>query len=330
MQNNLKRLAFCLTLTALAAFAQSAPQTKLTFEVASIKPSAPLDMAKIAAGIQNGQMPKIGPHVDNARAEYTYMALRELIVAAYKVKPYQITGPDWLASEHFDIVAKMPEGSTKDDAPKMLQALLEERFKLTLHRETKEHPVLALVIGKGGPKLKESPTPTPIDENVPLKQGEMGVDTPDGPVRMTIGKDGSATVNMGTKGTMRYRIDPASMTMHLEGSAMTMSGFADMLTQFSMLGGAGDKQVVDMTDLKGNYEVAFDFNLSDLIAMARAQGMDVPAGAGATSPIAASDPGGASSTLFAAVSALGLKLEQRKAPIEQLIIDHIEKAPTEN
>lgn len=74
---------------------------------------------------------------------------------AYGVKPYQITGPDWLATMRFDIVAKMPEGSKKD-APKMLQALLEERFKLTTHRASAEHPVLALVVGKGGPKLKAS------------------------------------------------------------------------------------------------------------------------------------------------------------------------------
>jgi uncharacterized protein (TIGR03435 family) len=51
------------------------------------------------------------------------------------VKPYQITGPDWMSTTRFDIVAKMPEGSKKGDAPKMLQTLLEERFKLTTHRD---------------------------------------------------------------------------------------------------------------------------------------------------------------------------------------------------
>ena len=49
-------------------------------------------------------------------------------------------------------VAKMPEGSTKEDAPRMLQSLLEERFKLTTHRAAAEHPVWALVVAKGGPK----------------------------------------------------------------------------------------------------------------------------------------------------------------------------------
>jgi uncharacterized protein (TIGR03435 family) len=320
----------CLALTAIVALAQTAP----TFEVASIRPAAPLDMAKVAAGIQAGQMPRIGPHVDGARAEYTYMALKELIVLAYKVKPFQITGPDWLATTRFDIVAKLPDGASKDDAPKMLQALLEERFKLAVHRDSKEHPVLALVVGKGGPKLKESPeAPEPIDENAPLKPGEMKVDSAEGPMRVTVGKDGSASINMGAKGSASYKMDPATLSLHMEASMVTMAGFADMLSQFSQIGGGGP-QVVDMTELKGNYQVALDFSLADLMNMVRAAGVALPAAAGGgaspTSPAdAASDPGGDSS-LLRAVQALGLKLEQRKAVVEQLVIDHVEKTPTEN
>ena len=97
MRKTLRRFTLCLALTAVAALAQTA----LTFEVASIKPAAPLDMMKVAADVQAGHMPKIGPHVDAARAEYTYMALKDLIVIAYKVKPYQITGPDWIATTRF-------------------------------------------------------------------------------------------------------------------------------------------------------------------------------------------------------------------------------------
>jgi uncharacterized protein (TIGR03435 family) len=316
-----------LALTAIAALAQTTP----AFEVASIKPAAPLDMVKIAAGIQNGQMPKIGAHVDAARAEYTYMSLKDLIVTAYKVKPYQVTGPDWLASQRFDIVAKMPDGAVKADAPKMLQTLLVDRFKLAVHLDKKENPVLALVVGKGGPKMLEAAeAPAPIDESTPLKPGEMTTEGPDGPIRMSVGKQGEATVNMGAKGSMRYKVDPATMTMHLEATQLKMDGFADMLTQFTQLTGGSGRQVVDMTDLKGYYQVAIDFSLADLLAMARAQGMEVPPIPGAGTPgVAASDPSG-SSSMFAAVQALGLKLEQRKAVTEQLVIDHVEKTPTEN
>ncbi len=313
--------------------AASAKPAGLAFEVATIRPAAPLDMVKLAQGIAQGQMPRLGAHVDGARAEYRYLTLRDLMVVAYKVKSYQITGPDWIASQRFDIVAKLPEGATKDQANQMLQSLLEERFKMKLHRETKDHPVLALVVAKDGPKLKESPPdPTePLDVNAPLKAGEMQMDTAEGPVRITRSSNG-ATVNMGAKGTMTYRMDPGTQSLHMEASKVTMSGFADMLTQFSQVGGTGGLPVVDMTGLKGNYQVALDFTLAELMSMARAV---VPELAGAAPPTGgdpastASEPGGATS-VFAAVKALGLRLEQRKAPREQLVIDSVEKTPIEN
>ncbi len=101
------------------AAGQTAPSA-VAFEVATVKPSPPLDMAKLAADIRAGKMPRLGPHVSASQAEYTYMPIKELIAIAYKVKAYQITGPPWLATERFDIVAKMPDGASKDDAPKML------------------------------------------------------------------------------------------------------------------------------------------------------------------------------------------------------------------
>lgn len=335
------RTALTLVTSALlasgAALAQTAPNppapaqtARLAFEVATIRPAAPLDMAKIA----QGQMPRVGVHVDGALAEYRYLSLRDLMVLAYKVQANQISGPDWLATQRFDIVAKLPAGTTtKDQANQMLQSLLEERFKMTLHRETKEHQIFALVVAKDGPKLKESPPdPTePLDANAPLKAGETQMDTDEGPIRISRSSDGSSTLNMGARGTMTSRMDPGTQTLHMEASKVTMSGFAAMLTQFSQMGGAGGRPVVDMTGLKGNYQVALDFSLAELIAMARSVMPDL---AGAAPPAgdpaaAASDPGGTTS-IFAAVKALGLRLEPRKAPIEQLVIDHVEKTPIAN
>jgi len=292
-------------------------------------------MAKMQAEMQAGRMPKFGPHVGASQAEYTFMSLKDLIALAYKVKAYQVTGPDWLATERFDILAKMPDGATKDDAPAMLQALLEDRFKLTVHRDTQEHPVLGLVVGKGGLKLKESTIAAlPIDEDAPLKPGEMKMDTPDGPARMTRNPDGSGTVNMGTKGTFTQKMD--GQNLRIEASTITMAGFADMLTQMMQIGGASTRQVVDMTGLKGNYQAAVELSMADLIASARAAGVDVPGpggpGSGAADAAAAatpSDPSGGA-TVYESVQRLGLKLESRKAPIEQLIVDHAEKAPTDN
>lgn len=321
--------AFCLLFSASLAFSQSSAKPK-EFEVATIKPSAPLDPAKIAAQVQAGRMPRLGPFVDASHAEYTYMPLKALIATAYDLKYYQVSGPAWMETEYFDIVAKMPEGATKDDALAMLRALLEERFKLVARRETQEHKVLALVIGKNGPKLKVSPPDPVLDEAAPLKSGEIQLKGDDGSMRITKNPDGSTTINTGSKGIVTQRIDTQEQVIHFESSKITMAGFADMLTSILRMGGGQGLQVVDQTGLKGNYQVSFDRSLADLVATARAQGVMVPPEASVTSdPAQPAAPGGGS-TIYASVEKLGLKLEERKLPVEQLVVDHIEKTPTEN
>ena len=336
MQRIFRKITICLALTAAAAFAQ----TKPAFEVATIKPAPPMDMAKVAAALQAGGKMPIGANVEFLRAEYLYLDLRSLLSYAYGVKPYQITGPDWMATTRFDILAKMPEGSKKEDAPKMLQTLLEERFKLTTHRTSAEHPVLALVVGKGGPKLKASAEkPVAVDESVPLKPGESKMDGLNGPVRVKVDvATGSSVIDMGLQGKMSYRVSPATQSLHIDFSMVTMAGFADMITQlFAQLGGTAGKQVVDMTAIQGNYDATVELSLAEIIAMARAAGADIPVGApagagaggGGNLPVA-SDPGGEGTSLTDAVQSMGLKLESRKATVDQLIVDHIEKTPTEN
>jgi uncharacterized protein (TIGR03435 family) len=335
---------FIVTLCSLAVFATTAAfaQTKPAFEVATVKPSPPMDVAKLAASLQAGGKMPVGANVDGNRAEYMYLDLRALMSNAYGVKPYQISGPDWMATTRFDIVAKMPEGSKKEDAPKMLQALLEERFKLATHRASAEHPVLALVVGKGGPKLKASTEkPVAIDESAPLKPGELKMDSAEGPVRVRVDvTTGSSVIDMGLRGKMSYRLTPATQTMHIEFSMTTMTGFADMITQlFEQIGGTGGRQVVDMTGIQGNYDASIDLSLLELIAMARAAGADIPVGGPAGAPggaggrgnaPVASDPGAGGTSLTDAVQSMGLRLESRKAMVDQLVVDHIEKTPTEN
>jgi uncharacterized protein (TIGR03435 family) len=307
-------------------------KTKLAFDVATVKPSPPLDPQKIAADMQAGKMPHIGVFVSASRAEYIQMPLKRLIAIAYKVKPYQITGPEWLGNERFDIAATMPEGATKDDAPAMLQTLLEERFKLTAHLETQDHKVLALVVGKGGPKLKEtSEQPKPIDENAPLKPNQMMIDGGEGPIRMTRNPDGSTTLDMGARGTMTQRFDAANRSIRIDSSMVTMAGFADTLS--SLMAPMGGDRVVDMTGLTGHYAVSIELSIADLMSIARSSGMAPPpppgGSAGAGPAAAASEPSGGTS-VFQSVEQMGLKLEERKAQVEQLVIDHVEKTPAEN
>jgi uncharacterized protein (TIGR03435 family) len=349
----MRRIALSLALAAILPIAAAAAQAppppasavaspttpasqpaaaNLTFDVATIRPSAPLDPVKLQADMKAGHMPAFGPHVDASRATYNYMSLKDLICVAYTVKPYQITGPDWLAVQRFDIAAKLPDGATKDDAPAMLQALLKDRFNLVAHTETQEHSVLALVVGKAGPKLKDAPPATPIDPDAPLKPGEIKMDTADGPARMTRAADGTTTINMGAKGTYVVRMDGQSQMMHMDASTITMSGFADMLTGLTQMGGTGGQQIVDMTDLKGNYQVSVDVSLADVIAFQRAQNAGANAAPGAPDASASpADPSGSSGdTVAQSVQKLGLKLEPRKTKVSQLIVDHADKSPTDN
>jgi uncharacterized protein (TIGR03435 family) len=311
------------TASAAPASAASSP----TFDVASVRPAAQIDQAKMIADLRAGKRPQ-SSSVDGLRVTYTYMSLKELISFAYNVRPYQVSGPDWLVSDRFDIAAKMPEGSTKSDVPAMLKALLADRFKLTAHLETKDQPVLGLMVGKSGPKLKDAATPPqPVDESAPLDPGQTKVDNGNGTTMLlTKNPDGSTTYNLGTRGTFTLRFDGETRSMHMNTVGMSMQGFAMMMT---LLGGGSGRPIVDQTGLKGNYEMSVEFSMADLMASLRDQGLDVAVGAGAPAGGGASDPDG-DSTVSDALGKLGLKLEKSRASIEQLVIDHVEKNATAN
>jgi uncharacterized protein (TIGR03435 family) len=326
--------ALILLLLASGAARGQAPQGKLSFDVATVKPAAPLDTAQMAADMKAGRMPKVGQEIDATRATYTYTQLDQLIAMAYKMRLYQISGPPWLSQERFDIVATIPEGATKDDVPAMLQALLAERFKLVAHHAQEEHKVLGLVVSKGGPKMKESATvPQAFDPNSPLAPSERQVDDVDGPMRIKMNPDLTITANMGARGTIIEKVDRQNMTFDIKSSAVTMNGFADLLSTILMqVGGANSRQVIDMTGLKGYFEIDVEISIADLMSMARTSGTPIPPNPSSGGPNTvpeASDPGGGSS-VFESVSQMGLKLEDSKATVDRLVIDHIEKTPTEN
>ncbi len=85
---------------------------------------------------------------------FTNVSLKRLIERAYNVKPFQVTSPDWTENVHFDIAAKYPPDTKNEDRALMLRTLLEDRFKLAVHHDSKELPGFALVEAKGGFKLK--------------------------------------------------------------------------------------------------------------------------------------------------------------------------------
>jgi uncharacterized protein (TIGR03435 family) len=129
------------------------PVSTPTFDVASVRQAAPPGPQTTTAGGVRRISGAAIVTVTSDRASYRNITLKSLLMSAYDLKPFQISGPAWIDSEHYDIVAKIPEGAPKEEVPVMLQNLLAERFRMTLHSETKDHPGFILGIGKGGPKL---------------------------------------------------------------------------------------------------------------------------------------------------------------------------------
>jgi hypothetical protein len=118
MRNRLLLISIAAILTAPVALYAQTPAAKPAFDVASVRPSPAPDMQKMMADLQVGKKPE-SAHVEGSRAAYTYMSLKQLIAYAYKMRAYEINGPDWLVTDRFDIVARLPEGASKDAAPDM-------------------------------------------------------------------------------------------------------------------------------------------------------------------------------------------------------------------
>jgi uncharacterized protein (TIGR03435 family) len=302
--------------TSCAALAQTAENSP-AFEVASVKPAAPISGNMIRVMMRGGPGTP-----DPGQITYTNVTVKNVLMNAYGVKGFQISGPGWLDSERYDIVAKLPRGATKAEFMAMLQNLLAERFKLTLHREKKDLPMYALVVGKNGPKLKES-----VDEAAPKEGGPA-----DGPAatmgKLTMGRDGFPVLPAAAGGRGAMAMTMMNGNARMTANGQTMAGLAEMLS------GQLDLPVVDMTGLTGKYDYTLYFAPEGLAGMRLPGGLPPPpppgeAGGGmpaASAPDAQSNP-----NLFTALQEqLGLKLEQRKGPVELLVIDHLEKAPIEN
>jgi uncharacterized protein (TIGR03435 family) len=303
-----------------AAFGQGAAESP-TFEVASVKPAEPQSAGMIRIRMSGGPGTP-----DPGQLTYTNVSLKNILMNAYAVKGYQLSGPKWLDSERFDIVAKVPMGTTKEQFRLMLQNLLAERFKLVLHHETKELPMYALVVGKRGAKLKESvdddATPSGGAPPPPLPPGPDGA----GPVRLRVGADGMPQLppGMGKNGMMMMMTNGR---LRAVGNRQPVSALTEML------GNQLGYPVVDATGLKANYDFTLDFapdGLNGPMGMMPHPPPEHDGAAGGGSPMAsAPDAGGP--TLFTALQEqLGLKLEQRKGPVDLLVIDRLEKVPSEN
>ena len=297
--------------------AQQAPHPE--FEVASIKPTG-IDPNQIGQLAMSGQI-KVGPQVRGSTAEYTFMTLRQLVTEAYQVMPFQIVCPDWFMKDRFDIVAKMPAGSRTEDARLMLQSLLEDRFKLTLHREPREELVAALVVGQRGPKLTESPS------RAPTNSGDNAGERPERHGQATVTKkQASPFGGMMGNAAVSFTVDEPTSSVRFDAKWITMTDLARFLMNF---GAGGGRPVVDVTGMKGEYDIVLDIPLS-MFGLNVSEAESASSGNAQSSRPAeyASDPG--TGTVVRSLRMYGLDLRNSKTPVEHLVIDRAEKRPTEN
>jgi uncharacterized protein (TIGR03435 family) len=283
------RVALIAVLAPLA-FGQALPE----FEVASIKPAAP--------GLERVDL---GYHIDGAMVSCRALSLRDLMRLAYNVKDYQIVAPAWLAENRFDLSARLPDGAKPEQIRDMIKSLLAERFHLKTHTDSKEFPVYALVLGKGGSRLKDSAPDTPeqADEkpatNVSASGSAQGVN-------ISLGKGAYFTF----------------ADNKIQGQRLLMASFADVLARFM------DKPVVDMTGLTGRYDFTLNLTQEDYLAMqirsAVAAGVTLPPQALRLLDVPSGD------SLHSALDGVGLRLDSRKAPLDVLVVDQADKTPTDN
>jgi len=225
----------------------------------------------------------------------TFGNLNKLVVEAYGIEYFQLTSPSWMNGEFFDVSARVPKGATKEQFRLMLQNLLADRFKLEIHRETREAQVFKLVVAKGGPKFKEG-TMKPAEENPPdaVAPAAPTFDKDGFAVRMTPAPKGRLEV--GRSGKARFH-----------GESETMQDLADRLADVL------HTPVTDSTGLQGKYDYTLMFDL------ASAMGFERDADSDTAIPIESQ-----------LQIQLGLKLERKKGPVEFVVVDHMARVPTEN
>jgi len=309
----------------LAACLVYGQDKSLTFEVASVKPAAPL--VPNGRGMIMFRGPSGGPGTkDPGRINYPYMSLKSLLMTAYDVKNYQIDGPSWLDTERFDVNATLPPDTTKEQFRIMLQNLLAERFNLKVHHDTKELPMYALVVGKNGPKMKES-----VETPPPAEGADAPAPPPPLPSQPKIGPDGFPILPMlggGRAGLFQIMMPGRARMMAVK---QTMQDLAQRLSQQL------NRPVTDATGLTAKYDFTLTYAPEGMngpmpLMINGAPPPPPPPGGGAPGagpgmPEADAPP----PNLFSAVQTdLGLKLEAKKGPVDMIVVDHVEKTPIEN
>jgi uncharacterized protein (TIGR03435 family) len=283
-----------------AANASDAKFASFVYDVVSIKLNNPVGGRGVGRG--RGGDGRGGQPPDGL--VYTGFTLRRLILLAYGIQDFLISGtPNLFDSEAYDIAAKM-DSSVADALQKlspeerviarqhMLQAILADRFKLTAHRETKELPVYFLAVGKNGPKFREG---KPGDTYADGLKRVNGV--PRGPGQWGFTDDGAEV----------YQGVP----------------IATLVQELSLV---SRRPVLDKTNLTGKYDFKMKLAVDEIESPQPSGIPSAPPAATGGTPSPASLDALTIALISALQSQLGLKVESGKGPVEVIVIDHVEKA----
>ena len=278
--------------------------SSLQFEAASLRLAAPV-VGVFAAG------PYGGPgSSDPIRITGINLTLKALLMNAYNVRYEQISGPGWIESQGYDLQATVLPGATKEQIKEMLRNVLNERFKLNTHHETRSLPLFELVTAKGRVKFKES-------------SSVSGASTP--------GTDAQAATPF-KPGSGFPEIHPERTTglwqMISPGSRVRIVGRNQPISELvRALGNQAGRPVIDATGLPGKYDYTLEYAL--VVGTIGTLGMPMPA----PSPDVATverELNAAPDLATALQEQLGLKLQAKNGPLDVLVVDQAEKVPIDN
>jgi len=304
---------------------------KPSFEVVSIKPSPP-----------NLNMRGGGPRGD--RLTLSGASLKMLMNLAYRSggdaqgNPLDIIGsPDWMESALYDVQAKADCSGgplSREQMALMVQSMLEDRFKLKVHMETRDLPVYNLVVGKDGSKIKRSEDQTPpllaTAGAQPCGPTPEALRAPALPPPPAPGRGGTFDMSQMPRGAVLMMMSPSSLTV--QATAAPVSSLVNLLRQ------AVGRPVIDKTGLSGLHDISLQFNPEGTTFV---RGGLAPPPGPSVAPPPGNQPGGAFTgtaptptadlvpSLFSAIQDLGLRLESARGPVEVVVIDSVSK-PSEN
>ena len=314
-------LAICAGLFSTpTSWAQPQKGSKPSFEVASIK------VAENCGNTAPGMRAKIPSAASYQPGGHFAICgqLRWILMEAYQIKlSSQLTGvPGWSDDILYRIEAKAEGNPDKEQMHLMVQSLLEDRFKLKIHSETREAPVYALVVAKGGYKFRLAKD----EQGNPL----TSLPPPDPAAKKPVDRPTGRSI---TESEMKSMITPGNSLgivradggVEYIGKAITMKQFAESF--YSIAG--SQRKVFDNTGLTGLYDVDWVYPISGFL-IGLSGGFQSGRGSGPNSRGTADSAPTSAPDIFAALQEqLGLKLESTKAPLDYFIVDSVEK-PSEN